>query len=227
MIEGIFVTGTDTGVGKTRVAAALLRGLAGDGIRAIGMKPVASGIEPGSACNADVAALRAASNAGALAAAAPEDINPYAFAPAIAPHLAAEQAGVAIEVEVIAKAAQRLAADRTRVVIEGAGGVLVPLARDSDMLDIAARLRLPVLLVVGVRLGCINHALLSALAIRSRGLKLAGWVANRIDPDMREGDANVATIERLLAAPLFVDLPWSPSADASAIRGAAQALHWK
>lgn len=226
MITGVFVTGTDTGVGKTRVAVALLRGLAADGIRAIGMKPVASGIDPGAAWNADVGALRSASDAGAVAAAQPADINPYAFAPAIAPHLAAVQAGAPIDVDVIASAARRLASEGTAVVVEGAGGVLVPLSGTADMLDIAAALRLPVVLVVGIRLGCINHALLSALAIRMRGLRLAGWVANRIDPAMEEADSNVSTLERSLAAPLLADLSWLPSAAAPAISGLARSMGW-
>jgi dethiobiotin synthetase len=224
MTRGIFVTGTDTGVGKTRVAVALLAGLTADGISAIGMKPVATGIDPGAACNADVAALAAAS-AGAGIAADPADVNPYAFAPAIAPHIAAAQAGVVIDVETIAAAWSRLAACADIVVVEGAGGVFAPLSEHADMLDIAARLRLPVLLVVGIRLGCLNHALLSAQAIRARGLELVAWVASRIDPAMPEADANVVTLARRLAAPLLADLPWlaAPSA-AAPIRGAASLL---
>lgn len=224
MIQGVFVTGTDTGVGKTRVAAALLRGLAADGIRAIGMKPLASGVEAGAACNADVEALRVASDVDAVATARSDDLNPYAFAPAIAPHIAAEQVGVNIDVEVIAAAARRLASGGTRVVVEGAGGVLVPLSNKADMLDIAAVLHLPIVLVVGIRLGCINHALLSALAVRARGLTLAAWVANRVDPTMTEADANVATLGRALAAPLLADLPWAPAGDAPVIRGLARSI---
>jgi dethiobiotin synthetase len=224
MTRGIFVTGTDTGVGKTRVAVALLTGLAADGVRAIGMKPVATGIDPGATCNADVAALAAAAAAAGVAA-DPADVNPYAFAPAIAPHIAAARAGVAIDVETIAAAWGRLAARADAVVVEGAGGVFAPLSERADMLDIAARLRLPVLLVVGIRLGCLNHALLSAQAIRARGLELVAWVANRIDPAMPEADANVATLARQLAAPLVADLPWvaAPSRPAP-IRGAATLL---
>ncbi len=220
MTRGIFVTGTDTGVGKTRVAAALLRGLAADGVRAVGMKPVASGVEPGETCNADVAALAAA--AGVAAAIA--DVNPYAFAPAIAPHLAAARTGAVIDVETIAAAYARLAAQADAVVVEGAGGAMTPLSDRADMLDIAVRLGLPVLLVVGVRLGCINHALLTAQAVRARGLELVGWAASRIDPAMAQADANVATLSRLLAAPLIADLRWQAGAAAAApIRGSALA----
>ena len=215
--RGVFVTGTDTGVGKTRVAAALLRGLAADGFAVIGMKPVASGIDAGAPVNADVAALVAASTVAADRA----DVNPYAFVPAIAPHLAAEQAGVVIDLERCAAAFDRLAAAADRVVVEGAGGALVPLGPRTDMLDLALRLDLPVLLVVGIRLGCINHALLSVQAIRARGLVFAGWVANRIDPAMAEADANVADLARRLGAPPTADLPWSPEpAREAPIRGA-------
>jgi dethiobiotin synthetase len=211
--RGIFVTGTDTGVGKTVVAAALLRGFVADGLRAAGMKPVASGIDPGAAVNADVAALAAAANVAVPLA----DVNPYAFDAPIAPHVAAARAGVAIDLERIAGAYARLAASADIVVVEGAGGALAPLTDREDMLDIASRLALPVVLVVGVRLGCINHALLSALAIGARGLRLAGWVANRIDPAMAEAQASIATLERRLCAPLLAELPWG-AGESTAIR---------
>lgn len=214
MSRGLFVAGTDTGVGKTLVAAALLRALAAAGTRAIGMKPVAAGVAPGASRSADVLALVAASGVDAPAA----DVNRYAFAPAIAPHVAAEQAGVAIDVEAIAAAYGRLAARADVVVVEGVGGVLVPLGPRVDMLDVPARLRLPVLLVVGIRLGCLNHALLSALAIAARGVALAGWIANRIDPAMESQDASVAALVRRLPAPLIADLPFaSPGASAPAL----------
>jgi dethiobiotin synthetase len=202
--RGFFVTGTDTGVGKTVVAAALLRGFAADGFAAAGMKPVASGIDPGASLNADVAALIAASNVTLPLA----DVNPYAFAPPIAPHVAAARAGTAIRLERIASAYARLAAAADVVVVEGAGGAMAPLSDHEDMLDIALRLGLPVVLVVGIRLGCISHALLSALAITTRGLRLEGWVANRIDPTMAEAQASVDTLARRLPAPLLADLAW-------------------
>jgi dethiobiotin synthetase len=154
--------------------------------------------------NAVVALLLAASNVAAPLA----DVNPYSFAAGIAPHLAAAQAGVAIDIGTIAAAYARLAAVADVVVVEGAGGALVPLAVRSDALDIPARLGLPVMLVVGVRLGCLNHALLSALAINARGLALAGWVANRLDPAQPAADANVATLAARLAAPLLADIAW-------------------
>ena len=190
--QGVFITGTDTGVGKTFVAAALLRGLCDAGLRAVGMKPVAAGIEPGCTVNADVAVLEDAGNVDAPLA----DRNPYAFAAPIAPHLAAASEDRVIDIGVISLAYGRLAAVSDAVVVEGAGGALVPLDERRDMLDIAAALGLPVLLVVGMRLGCLNHALMSALAIRARGLTLAGWVANRLPPAMPHAEANIDTLAR-------------------------------
>ena len=204
MSAGIFVTGTDTGVGKTALAAAILRALVTDGVRAVGMKPVAAGIAPGATVNADVAALAAAGNVDAPR----DERNPYSFGAAIAPHLAAAQARVAIDVEGIAAAYRRLAARADVIVVEGAGGVLVPIGPRADMLDIAAALGLPVLLVVGMRLGCLNLALLAALAISARGLPLAGWVANRIDPAMEAASANVAALAERLPVPLVADVAW-------------------
>ena len=199
MARGIFVTGTDTGVGKTVVAAALLRALVASGQRAAGMKPVSAGLSADGTANPDVIALCGAGNVDAPLA----DRNPFAFAPAIAPHLAAAEAGVRIDLADIAAAYARLASRADVVVVEGAGGVLVPLDTTHDMLDIAARLDLRVLLVVGMRLGCLNHALLSAAAIRSRGLRLSGWVANCVDPQMRAVEANVEALALRLPAPLL------------------------
>jgi dethiobiotin synthetase len=205
MSSGIFVIGTDTGIGKTVAACALLRAHAARGLRAVGMKPVASGIALDSGRNEDVRALEAAGNVQAPLAAR----NPYAFAPAIAPHLAAAQAGVKIELGRIDLAYRELALFADRIVVEGAGGAFSPLDDEHDMLDVASTIGLPVLLVVGMRLGCLNHALLSALAIRARGLTLAGWVANAIEPAFPCFDENVATIERRLLAPRLATLPWS------------------
>jgi dethiobiotin synthetase len=196
--RALFVTGTDTGVGKTRVCVALLRALAASGVRAVGMKPVAAGIDAQARIHADVAALAAAGNVDAPG----DEINPYCFDLPIAPHVAARMASRVIDLDVIERRFRQLEARADVVVVEGAGGALVPLSIRNDMLDIPARLGLPVALVVGLRLGCINHALLTALAIRARGLILAGWVANRIDPAMRNADDSIATIaDRLGVAP--------------------------
>jgi dethiobiotin synthetase len=201
---GIFVTGTDTGVGKTVVACALLRRWVARGERAVGMKPVAAGIAPGAVGNDDVVALAAAGNVAAPLSAR----NPFAFAPPIAPHLAAAEAGVAIDLERIRVAYEVLAANANRIVVEGAGGVSVPLDAHQDMLDIARVLSLPVLLVVAVRLGCLNHALLSAQAIRARGLVFAGWVANLVEPQLPRREGNVATLEARLPAPRVATFGW-------------------
>ncbi len=219
---GVFLTGTDTGVGKTFVAVALLRALAARGVRAAGMKPVAAGVLPGAACNADVEALAQADGLPL----ALRDRNPCAFAPAIAPHIAAAEAGSRIDLEVIAAAWQRVRAAADVVVVEGAGGVMVPLDERHDMLDIASRLDLPVLLVVGLRLGCINHALLSAQAVRARGLRLVGWVANELDPAMLRIDANIQSIATRIGVPPLATLRWDPtvSAASAALDKAADAL---
>jgi dethiobiotin synthetase len=201
MTAGVFITGTDTGVGKTALACALLRRYAAEGLRAVGMKPVASGrgLE-----NEDIRELAAAGNVDAPA----RERCPYAFDEAIAPHLAARAAGVAIDLSRIRESYDALSARADRVVVEGAGGALVPLCGHSDMLDVALALGLPVLLVVGVRLGCLNHALLTALAIRARGVELAGWVANRVDPEMARAAENIAELERRLPAPRLASIRW-------------------
>lgn len=199
--HGFFVTGTDTGVGKTLICCALLHGIAAAGKTAIGMKPVACGAVRGATglVNHDVVLLRAASNVAAPLAL----VNPYCFEPPIAPHLAAEQAGVVIDLAIIAAAFARLAAVADIVIVEGIGGFRVPLNRSEDSADLAQRLGLPVILVVGLRLGCLNHALLTAHSIRAQGLTLAGWVANRIDPAMAAAERNVAALAERLAAPLL------------------------
>ena len=201
-----FVAGTDTDVGKTLVAAALLIKCRERGQTAAGMKPVAAGCElrGGRLWNADVAALTAASGLALDRAL----VNPYLFAAPIAPHIAAAEEGIDIDLEHIAGCYARLCEQAEAVVVEGAGGFLVPLGGDSDGGHLARRLGLPVLLVVGMRLGCINHALLTQEAIAARGLVLAGWVANRVDPGMARFDANLAALESRLRAPLLGVIPF-------------------
>jgi len=196
-MSGVFVTGTDTGVGKTWVAAALLRSLVAAEFRAVGMKPVAAGFEPGTDVNGDVVALLDAGNVDAQA----QWRNPYAFADAVAPHLAAAAAGVTIEMSRIVDAAAMLRRTADALVVEGAGGALVPIDRTRDMLDIAATLGLPVLLVVGMRLGCLNHALTTALVVQRRGLVLAGWIANALPPQMALLTQNVEALAERLGSP--------------------------
>jgi dethiobiotin synthetase len=214
-MSGVFVTATDTGAGKTRTRCALVRALREAGVRAAGMKPVAAGIDQGAACNEDVAALARADGLEI-----PRHVrNPYAFAAPIAPHVAARDEGVAIDLEVIAAAFASLAGVANAVVVEGAGGALVPLGPRFDMLDIPRRLSLPVVMVVGVRLGCLNHARLTAQAIAARGLPLAGWVANRIDPRMLRANDNVDELARLIAAPMIADVGFdaAPAFDRAAL----------
>ena len=195
-MKGLFVTGTDTGVGKTRVAVALIHALRAQGLRVAAMKPVSAGHAPGE-LNEDVLALLQAANVAADI----RDVNPYAFEPAIAPHIAAQQAGVRIDLDVIVAAYARLAAASDVVVVEGAGGWRVPLNEHEDMADLAQRLGLPVVLVVGLRLGCLSHALLTAESIGRRQQPWAGWVGNAIDPDMGCQAKNVAALRARLPGP--------------------------
>lgn len=202
---GFFVTGTDTEVGKTEIACGLIRSLERSGWSAVGMKPVAAGARRvrGALRNADAERLDRASRVRA-----PKSYrNPYLFAPPIAPHIAAAEAGVELDLGVIARAYIELGRRADLVVVEGAGGFCVPLGEQFDMGDLARRLRLPVILVVGMRLGCISHALLTAQAIDRRGLTLAGWIANRIDADMKRYRDNVRTLQRRIDAPLLADVP--------------------
>jgi dethiobiotin synthetase len=201
----VFIAGTDTGIGKTHVACALLHALRNAGTRACGMKPVASGCArtPDGLRNEDALALIAASDPQPDYA----TCNPYAFEPAIAPHLAAGDAGVPMELANIGAAYQRLAAQAECVVVEGVGGWMVPLADSLDAGAISRALNLPVILVMGLRLGCINHARLSARATEQDGCKLLGWIGNRLDAAMQRADANLETLRRLLPAPCLGVLP--------------------
>ncbi|MBU0747085.1 MAG: dethiobiotin synthase [Gammaproteobacteria bacterium] len=198
---GCFVTGTDTGVGKTLVSAGLLHALAVHHRRVVGMKPVAAGVVPWGDdwASEDVIALRAASTL----AVPPALDNPVLLLDPLSPHIAAARAGVQIDIAAIVRSYQALAAQADAVVVEGAGGFHVPLSDSQTGADLAQALALPVVLVVGLRLGCLNHALLTAEAIRARGLALAGWVANRIDPEMNAVDENIAYLRARLAAPLL------------------------
>jgi len=208
--RGLFVTGTDTGVGKTRVAVALIQSLRAQGLRVAAMKPVSAGSAPGE-LNEDVMALRQAANVMADV----RDVNPYAFEPAIAPHIAAEQAGVRIDLEMIVAAYARLATVADVVVVEGAGGWRVPLNEHEDMADLAQRLGLPVVLVVGLRLGCLNHALLTAESVARRRLPWAGWVGNHIDPAMASQAANIAALRARLPGPCLGVQAFFPESDLS------------
>jgi dethiobiotin synthetase len=206
-----FIIGTDTNVGKTYVASALVRHFADAGLKTIGMKPIASGCEKnqqGEILNDDVVALSAASNVHASL----DLINPYRFLPAIAPHIAAEQVGIDMRLDVITDAYQQLKSLAEVVIVEGAGGFLVPINQQQTLADLAVELDLPIILVVGIKLGCINHALLTVEAIQARGLKLAGWVANEIEPNMPMFKENLTSLQQRLAAPCLSVVRWQGKA---------------
>lgn len=208
----LFVTGTDTGVGKTLVSAALLHALARRHLRVVGMKPVAAGtvLVDGVDANEDVLALRAASSCRVP----PELDNPVLLPDPVSPHIAAARAGARIDIAHLVACHRQLALQADAVVVEGAGGFHVPLSPTETGADLAQVLGLPVVLVVGLRLGCLNHALLTAEAIRARGLTLAGWVANHIDPNMLAQGDNIAFLQKQLQAPLLATVPWQPNIDA-------------
>jgi dethiobiotin synthetase len=204
--KGVFITGTDTGVGKTAYACALLQALRRKGHTVAAMKPVASGAgwRDGSLRNPDALALQQAAGGDQSYA----QINRYCFAPAIAPHLAAAGAGVQIELPPLRVAYEQLRQQAEIIVVEGVGGWLVPLNDRETVADLAQVLQLPIVLVVGMRLGCLNHALLTAQAIEATGLRLAGWVANTIEPEMPALTENLATLGARLSAPLLDVIPY-------------------
>ena len=205
-MSGVFVTGTDTGCGKTEVSLGLMVAWQANGLKVLGMKPVASGCDPTPAGlrNGDALRLLALGSR----AAPYELVNPFAFAPPIAPHIAAREAGIEIETGPILNAYRTLAAGCDLVVVEGVGGWCVPLSTSLSVSDLPKVLDLPVILVVGLKLGCINHALLTVEAIRAQGSPLIGWVANRIDPQMQAADENLETLALRLQAPCLGVVPW-------------------
>lgn len=214
MKPGLFIAGTDTGVGKTLIARALLHACGRAGLRAVGMKPVSAGCDA-QGRNEDVAALRAASTVEVP----PDETCVYLLREAIAPHIAAAHEGLRIDLRTIERTYAVLRKRADCVVVEGVGGFKVPLNEAEDAADLAQRLHLPIVLVVGMRLGCLNHALLSQEAIEARGLELAGWVANRIDPAMRCAEENLQALKERLHAPLLAEIPYQASPDAEQVAG--------
>ena len=205
--QSYFIVGTDTGVGKTFIASRIVQQFANQGYKTVGMKPIASGCEKnaqGEWVNEDVTALTNASNVQAPL----NIINPYRFQPAIAPHIAASQAGVNIEIAKISQCFSTLQQQADIVIVEGAGGFLVPINPQETLADLAVALKLPIILVVGMRLGCINHALLTVEAIKQRGLHLAGLVANQIDPQMPVFQENLESLKTRIDAPLLEVVNW-------------------
>lgn len=214
-MNGVYITGTDTGVGKTVASCALLHALRAQGLRAVGMKPVASGCDrsDGAWRNADALALQAASDPQPDYA----DLNPYALPLPLAPELAAHDAGIHIALAPLLAAHARLRAQADVVVVEGVGGWAAPLSATLDQADLVRALGLPVWLVVGLRLGCLNHAYLSARAIAADGCRLDGWIAVDIDPGMAAADRNFALLEERLDAPCRGRLPHCVVPDPAAL----------
>jgi dethiobiotin synthetase len=212
---GYFVTGTDTGVGKTAVTLGLMRGLQDRGHRVLAMKPVASGCRRTAQGlrNDDALLLR---RQGSLPLDY-RDVNPYGFEPAIAPHLAASEAGVRIGIEMIKTVFERIAAQADRVCVEGVGGWLVPLNETQTVADLAAELELGIILVVGIRVGCLNHALLTQAAIAAADLPLAGWVANQPSPDCERAGDIITALRSRLDAPLLGTVPFLPEWTAAGV----------
>ncbi len=208
---GLFVTGTDTGVGKTRIAVALCHVFAARGLRVAAMKPIASGCARTTLGlrNDDALALHGAMTVGA----AYDDVNPYAFEPPIAPHIAAAEAGVEIDFGVLDAARRRLRAHSDVLIVEGAGGWLAPIGPARSFADLAAAWDLEIVLVVGLRLGCLNHALLTSESIGRRGLRLRGWVGNAIDSQFERARENVDSLRERLPAPCLGVIPHTPEFD--------------
>jgi dethiobiotin synthetase len=203
-----YVTGTDTGVGKTQASVALLHALRAAGHSAVGMKPVASGCQrqAGGWRNDDALALQAAS----APRPAYELVNPFALPLPTAPTIAAAAAGMAVTLPPLLAAYRRLAASAEAVIVEGVGGWLAPLAPDLEQAQLAAALDLPVILVVGLKLGCLSHARLSARAIVGDGLHLAGWIGNASDGELDHGDQYLELLRQALPAPCLGCLPYAP-----------------
>lgn len=215
MPSAYFIAGTDTEIGKTFTTCALLHTARRAGLRAIAMKPVAAGAEciDGEWVNEDAARLRAAGSFDPGLA----DLNPICLRTAVAPHIAATAEGVTIDPARILAAFTRLQLQADLLLVEGVGGFRVPLTEGFDTADLAVALGLPVILVVGMRLGCINHALLTAEAIAARGLTLAGWVANQIDPDMACVAENLAALQQHLGVPCLGHVPYQRDGNPSAV----------
>ncbi|MGA8277599.1 MAG: dethiobiotin synthase [Rhodanobacteraceae bacterium] len=217
--SAVFITGTDTGIGKTTISCALLLALRSRGLRASGMKPVASG------CRATSLGLRNEDAEALIAAGNPapryDDCNPFALSEPLAPHLAARRDRTEISLARVSDAYDRLESNADCIVVEGVGGWSVPLSDELMQVDLVRVLELPVILVVGLRLGCLNHALLSARAIEADGCALLGWVGNRIDPSMDRPDENLATLRNRLRVPCLGVLPYFDDGD---FRGAASCL---
>ncbi len=215
MRKGIFITGTDTDVGKTTVALGLISALQKKGLRVGVMKPVSAGCELTSdgLRNEDAVLLMQQASVDS-----PYEIaNPYAFEPAVAPHIAAAEAGVEIDIEVIRQCYLKIAEKVDVVIVEGAGGWLVPINENETMADVAKVLSLDVITVVGIRLGCLNHALLTSQSIESGGLNHCGWVANHLLPNVKNAKENINTLRARISAPLLGEIKFNEVTDSNVI----------
>lgn len=206
MTNGIFITGTDTEIGKTVVSVLVMRALIQQGFKVVGMKPVGSGSQRTTAGlrNDDAEQLIEASNVFAPY----EEVNPYAFEPAIAPHLAAKEAGEDIQLGAIIRRYRSLSARADWVVVEGVGGWQVPLGTDFGVAELATALAIPIILVVGIRLGCINHARLSVASIQESGGHLRAWVANLCNAHSERAQENIDTLDALIQQPRLATIPF-------------------
>jgi dethiobiotin synthetase len=213
----LYVTGTDTGIGKTFSSCVLLHALRQRGWQAVGMKPVASG------CTLTAEGLRNEDATALLAASDPvpayDDLNPFALEQPLAPEIAAAEAGVTLSLGPIEAAFARLRARADTVVVEGVGGWLAPLSGTLDQADLVHALQLPVVMVVGLRLGCLNHARLTAAAIQASGASCIGWIANEVDPSMARRDENMVLLRARLPMPCWGRLPYAPGADPATLAG--------
>lgn len=219
MTRGVFVTGTDTGVGKTLACCAMIHAFAACGVRATPMKPIAAGAveRAGRWVNEDTLALLAAAGIDVSSSSL---ATPILLREPMAPHVAAQREGRRITLQPVAEALAQLKASGDFLVVEGVGGFCVPLDDRLDTVDLARAVGLPVVLVVGLRLGCLNHALLTAQAIDASGLELVGWIANSLDPTMAVAHENIAALESRLAAPLLGRLPHVANPDPRALAAA-------
>lgn len=208
--KAFFITGTDTGVGKTHVSVSLVKALVEHGLKAAVMKPIASGSTPTpqGLRNEDAEALANASNVDVPYT----TINPYCFEPAISPHIAADEAKIAINIDIIKQNFEKLRAVADVIVVEGAGGWYAPVSLTQSMADLPRALNIPAVLVVGVKLGCLNHAKLSKEAISNSGVEFAGWVANCIDPTLERAAENLSSLEYMLGTPPLAVFPHAQKA---------------
>ena len=215
MHNGLFITGTDTGCGKTEITLGLMQALQQRGETVLGMKPVASGAQPTAEGLRNEDALRIQRQCSRAIPYA--QVNPFVYEPPVAPHLAAGMSGLPIDLQVVREGFEALSGQADRVVVEGVGGWLVPLNSTSTVADLAVGLQLPVILVVGLRLGCINHALLSVACIRQSGARLLGWVGNQVEPAMAAREGNLRTLRDRIAAPCLGVVPWMESPTAAEV----------